>query len=255
VNPAITIARMTFLEARRNRILWVLVFFCLTMVLTSFLFQEVTITTLDRVLRDISIATANAFGLIISVFLGVSVVTREIERRTVYMLVTKPLSRGQYLFGKLLGVWLTVTVLLVLMVAAYIVEAKLFRGDTPPIVFETFWLMLIEFFAITSFSVLASTFTSSIMSAFLSLSLFVIGGSASSIYYFSKKTRFEFAKPILKGIFYLVPNFERLNLKDEASMLLPVPFERVVSSTVYGMMYAIAFFLLALAIFERRDLK
>jgi ABC-type transport system involved in multi-copper enzyme maturation permease subunit len=246
---------MTFLEARRNRILWVLVFFCLTMVLSGFLFQEVTITTLDRVLRDIGIGTANAFGLIISVFLGVSVVTREIERRTVYMLLTKPVSRGQYLLGKLLGVWVTVTVLLGLMVVAYVIEAHLFHGETPPIVFETFWLMLVELWAITSFSVLASTFTSSVMSAFLSLSIFVIGEFASSIYYFGKKSHFEFARRIIQGIFYLLPNFERLNLKDEASMLTPVPFVQVWSATVYGMLFATAYFLLALAIFRRRDLK
>ncbi len=255
MNAVWTIARMTFLEARRNRILWILVFFCLAMVLTSFLFQEVTVSTLDRVLRDIGIATANAFGLIIAVFLGVSVVTREIERRTVYLLLAKPLTRGQYLLGKLLGVWITVAVLLGLMVLAFVAEAWAFGGSTPPVVFAAFWLMLIELWAITSFSVLASTFTSSIMSAFLSLALYVIGEFSPSIYYFGKKSHVEFAKPILKGIFYLLPNFEQLNLKDEASMLIPVPLMRVATATTYGMLYAVAFFLLALAIFRRRDLK
>jgi Cu-processing system permease protein len=246
---------MTFLEARRNRVLWILIFFCLVMVLSSFLFQEVSINTIDRIVRDLSIATADAFGLIMAIFLGVSVVTREIERRTVYLLVTKPISRSQYLLGKLLGVWLTLAVLQALMVLAFTVEALLYRGDTSPIVYEAFWLMLVEFWVITSFSVLASTFTSSIMSAFLSLSLFMIGEFAPSVYFFGKKTSSHVAKLALKGLFYLLPNFEWLNLKDESSMLIPVPFVQVVTSTIYGMLFAASFFCMALAIFRRRDLK
>ncbi|MDA4132473.1 MAG: ABC transporter permease, partial [Thaumarchaeota archaeon] len=222
-----TIARMTFLEARRNRVFGVLVFFCLTMVLSGFLFQEVTITTLDRVLRDVGLGAADAFGLILSVFLGVSVVTREIERRTVYLLLGKPVSRGQYLLGKLLGVWLTIAVLMAMMVAAYTLEARLLRSTTPIIIYEAFWLMLVELWTISSFSVLSSTFTSSIMSAFLSLSLYVIGELSSSIYFLAKKVHVDWAKPLLHGIMYILPNFENLNLKDEASLTTPVPFTRV----------------------------
>lgn len=255
MNSIFVIARMSFLEARRKRITWSLVFFCVALVLTSFMFQEVTVASFDRVVRDVGMGTINIFGVLLSVFLGVSVVTREIERRTVYSILAKPLTRVKYLLGKLLGVWVTVAVCLALMLVAFLVEAHIYRGPIKPIIFEAFWLMLIEFLVLASFAILASTFTSSLISAFMTLSLYVIGHMSDDLYFFGQRSHAGAVRGLAAFLYFALPNLERLNLKGQVALLTPVSLSDVAVATGYGLIYATAFVAIAMAIFVRRDLK
>lgn len=255
MNSTLVIARMTFLEARRNRIIWSLFFFALVLVLTSFLFQEVTIASYDRIVRDVGMAAINVFGVLLATFLGVSVVAREIERRTVYVILSRPLSRVQYLFGKLLGVWLTVAVCLLLMLVAFIVEAVVYRGELAPVIFQAFWTMQVEFLVLASFAMFASTFTSSAVAAFMTISLYVIGHLSEDLYFFGRKSGSLVLKKLGAVFFFAVPNLEKLNLKPEVSALQHVTALHVLSVSVYGLLYAVVFITAAVAIFVRRDLK
>lgn len=253
--PIWIVGRMTFLEARRNRVTWSLLFFCLVLVLTSFMFQEVTIAAFDRVVRDVGLGAISLFGVLLSIFLGVGVVTREIERRTVFALLAKPLTRNQYLLGKLVGVWATIVVCLSLMLGAFLIELLLYRGAVAPVVFEAFWLMLIEFLLLASFAILASTFTSSLMAAFMTIALYIIGHSAEDLYFAGRRSSSHLVHTISSALFYMLPNLEKLNLKSQASSLTAVPFSHVVASTAYGLLYAATFIVLGMAIFSRRDMK
>lgn len=251
----ITVAQMTFLEARRNRVIWSLLFFCLFLVLTSYMFQELTIAAYDRIVRDVGLGAISLFGTLLSTFLGVGVVTREIERRTVYTMLAKPLSRWQYLCGKLAGVWLTIIVCVVLMLISFLLETLMYRGPVEVVIFQAFWLMLVEFLLLISFAILCSTFTSSAIAAFMTLSLYVIGHLSQDLYFFSEKSKSEITKFIGRMLFYILPNLERVNLKGQASLLVPVGATQVFEATLYGMMYVLAFLLLSFVIFVRRDLK
>jgi ABC-type transport system involved in multi-copper enzyme maturation permease subunit len=246
---------MTFLEARRNKVTWSILFFCLVLVLNSFLTQEVTFAAYDRLLRDVGLAAINLFGLLLSVFLGVSAVTREIERRTVYLILSKPVSRAQYLVGKLLGVWITIVASLSMMMFVFVIENMALGAPVKPVMFQAFWLMLVEFLLITSFSILASTFTSSLLSAFMSCGLFVIGHLSSDLHFFGRKSQSELMKHLGAGLFYILPDLEKLNLKTAASLLSPVAAESVIASTFYGLLYVGAFFAMSLAVFTRKDLR
>lgn len=246
---------MTFIEARRNRVTWSLVFFCGVLVMTSFLFQELTIAGFDRVVRDVGLATIHAFGVMLSIFLGVSVVTREIERRTVYSLLARPLGRTHYLIGKVLGVWITIIVSLSLMMCAFLIENAFYGGPVAMIIFQTFWLMLVELLVITSFSVLVSTFSSSVMAAFLSLSLFIIGHTSQDLYFFGRKSHVELVRKLGAACFFALPNLERLNLKSKASILERVSPQAVILDSLYGLCFVVIFLIAAGSIFRRRDLK
>lgn len=246
---------MTFLEARRNRTTMVFLLFALVILMTSFLFQEVTIAAHDRILRDVGLAAIHAFGTVLAVFLGTSVVSREIDKKTAYILLTKRLTRPEYLLGKLLGVCLTLLVNLGLMTAAFTLENWAYAAPLAPVVFYTIWLIFVELTVLASFSILASSFTSPIMSAFMSIGLFLIGRFSSDLYAFSRRSQSAFVRAIGAGLFYLLPDLDRLNLKNEASLLRPVDVWPVATATAYGLIYVGAFLALAIAIFQRRDLK
>lgn len=249
------IAVMTFLEARRNRTTMAFLLFALVMVMTSFLFQEVTIAAHDRILRDVGLAAIHAFGTVLAIFLGVSVVSREIDKKTAHILLSKRLSRSEYLFGKLLGISLTLLATLGLMTAAFVLENSMYAAPLAPVVFYTLWLIFVELMVLASFSILASSFTSPVMSAFMSIGLFLIGRFSSDLYTFSRKSPSAFVRTIGAGLFYVLPNLERLNLKTKASLLYPVDPWSVSMATAYGLIYIAAFLALAIAVFQRRDLK
>jgi Cu-processing system permease protein len=250
-----TVARMTVVEARRNRITWSLLLFCLVLVLTALLMQELTYVAFDRIVRDVGLAAINLIGVLLAIFLGVTSVTREIERRIVYFVLAKPISRTEYLIGKLIGIWLVLFLSLGAMLALFLLENLVFSFAIAPILAYAFWLLMIELLVLTSFSILASGFTSSIMSAFMSGGLYLIGHLSSDLYLFGSKSKSSIIRAFSSLLFYLLPDLERLNFKTQASVLSEVPFSTVASATGYGLLYALAFMALAIALFSRRDLK
>lgn len=250
-----TVARVTFLEARRNRITLAVLVFALVIVVASVLFQEVTTTALDRIVRDAGLAMIQGFGLVLAVLLGVSVVSREIDRKTVYMLVSKPLRRSDYIVGKLLGVALSIFATAGAMAVAFLVQQLLYGAPIRPVLFAACWLMLMELLVVASFSLFGSTFVSPIMSGFMSVGLFLIGELSSDLYAIALRSKAQPLRGLFKALFYVLPNFDRLNLKNEASILADVSIARVASGTAYAMVFVACFTLAAIAVFRGRDLK
>jgi Cu-processing system permease protein len=255
VRSVFAIAYATAIEARRNRIAWSLLFFCLVMVLTSFLFQEVTIAAFDRIVRDIGIGAINLFGVLLGAFLGVGVVGRDVDRRIVYVMVAKPITRFQYLFGRALGVWASVAFSLGLMASAFFVECLIYRGPIKLVMFEGLFLILIEVLVVVSIAVMSSSALGSLMAAFVTVSLYVICHFSEDLYFSGRRSAVAAARYLAAGLFYALPNLDRLNLKSEVSALTEVPLARVGSAAAYGLLYSVFFLAIAAVLFQRRDLK
>lgn len=253
--PVLAIARATMTEARRNRVTWSLVFFCLVMLLTSFLFQEVTIAAFDRVVRDVGIAAINIFGILLGAFLSVGVLGRDLDRRTVYVLVGKPISRFQYLLGRALGVWAAVVLSLLLMVVVFIFACWAYGSSITPILFQGVFLIFVEVFVIVAIGVMASCFLGQLVAGFFTISAFFIGHFSQDIYFAGRRSASLLARGLSAGIYFALPDLERLNLKTEVSALTDVAMTRVAASAAYGLLYAMLFLLVAALVFERRDLK
>ena len=255
MSQVLIIARMTFLEARRNRISMTAVFFCVFIVLLSFIFQEVTLTTFDRVVRDVSLGTIQIFGTFLSIFLGVTVVNREIDRKTVYSILSKPVSRANFLLGKIVGLWFAVATSLGLMLITFLAENAFIAGPSGLIIFETFFLMLVEMLLLSSFSVMAGVFTSPVVSSLMAFALVFAGHLSKELYFFTNKNIGAAMSVGGKALFFLLPDLQRLNLKTAASLMQPVELVQVATNGVYGLAYAFAFFMVAVGVFSRRDLK
>lgn len=252
---ALAIAKATLIEARRDRIAWSLLFFCLVLVLTSFIFQEVTIAAFDRIVRDIGIAAINLFGVLLGAFLGVGVVGRDVDRRIVYVILGKPVSRFEYLLGRALGVWASVAMSLALMAAAFFLECLIYQGPIRLVMFQGLFLILVEVLVIVSVAVMASSSMGSIVAAFVTMSAYVIGHFSKDLYFAGRKSASSAVKGLAAAIYYALPDLERLNLKSEVATLTEVSVARVASAAAYGILYSLLFLALAAAVFNRRDLK
>lgn len=251
----LTVARMTFIEARRNRILWSIVFFCLVTVFSSFLFQELSVGAYDRVLRDAGIGALSIFATFLSMFLGAAVVSREMERRTLHATLCKPITRTQYLVGKILGVWITQAICVSLMFVALLLECLMYKTEIDAVLFQAVWLVLVEQLVVASFAVLGSTFLPTATSTFMTVSMYFAGHMSSNVLALVRKSKSELAQLTAKVVFLVLPDLERFNLKGQVAHMDQVAASVVAWATLLGAAYAVAFTLVASVILQRRDLR
>jgi ABC-type transport system involved in multi-copper enzyme maturation permease subunit len=255
VRPVIEIALATFREARRNRILYSVLFFALVILMSSFLVGEVTIHSADRILQDIGLGAVHVFGAIIAIFLSVTMVNREIERRTLYTVIAKPVSRAQFVVGKAFGVWLTLLVAVLIMGAALVLEMAFYGARVES---QLFWALLgvvVQLFIVAAFGVFTSTFTSPALSAFFCLSFLVLGNTSHDVRFFASKSASSFVRAAGEWLYVVLPDLRRLNYSVEATHFLPINTGMLGYSLAYGALWMLCFVAMGVVVFSRRDLK
>lgn len=251
------IAANTFREAVRDRVLYNLIFFALLMVATAPLFGEISIGLERIILVNVGLTAIAIFGVVIGVFIGTGLVSKEIEKRTLYTILSRPVQRWQFILGKYAGLSLTLTVNAAFMavgffLAVFFVSKHFEHGDGASLV--ALYFILLQFLLVTAVALLFSTFSSPLFAAVFSFALFLIGNFADDLRGFA-----ELAKGpvgiVAKGLSYVVPNFGALNVVSMAAHGQSVPASVVGLNTLYVLTYSAAALSGAILIFERRDLK
>jgi ABC-type transport system involved in multi-copper enzyme maturation permease subunit len=254
VSAVLSIAAQTFTEARRNKIFYSIFAFALVVVLDSVIFTEVTITTVDRMLKDTGIAAINIFAIVLTIFTGVGVINREVDRRSLYAILAKPIPRWTFIVGKYLGL-LAIT----LATSGIMCVGLLFtmRGFKTPngAMFAGFLGILAEVAVLGAFAVLCSSFTNSVVSAFLCIAVYISGHLSNELYFYSNKASSEFYKTLGHVLYYLVPNLEKFNFKLNVTYDLPVGGLVLVSMATYALAYVAAFLVASVVVFSNRDFR
>ncbi len=244
-----------FREARRNRVTLVMAMFALAMLLSSTLVTEVTVHTLNRVLTDVGLGVMSIMLVLLAIFLSSGLLSREIERRTVFLVVSKPVSRGLFLVGRLAGNMLTLTVLLVAMAAVFFLELSLYRGGITHAQFVAIGVLWVELLLLSAFGFAMSSFSSQMVSAVVTTGVYFAGHLAGDIYSLAAKSKNEFIQVLGKVTYYILPNLSRLNFRPQASYAVDASAQQICSSVAYGLAYAGVLVMLAIALFSRRDFK
>lgn len=244
-----------FREARRNRVTVIVGAFALALLFSTTLVTQVTINTFDRVVTDFGLGTMSLMLVLLTMYLSCGLLSREIERRTIFLMVSKPLSRSTFLLGRLFGNLLTLLVLLVVMSALFMGELKLnFAPITQPQLASLVGLFF-ELVLLASAGFLFSTFASQTVSGIITLSLYFIGHLSTDMYKLAERSDEQVLKALGKAAYYLLPNLDRLNFRPMATYAVPVAGAELTSSIVYAVGYSAVLVLLACFIFERRDFK
>jgi ABC-type transport system involved in multi-copper enzyme maturation permease subunit len=255
--PAV-VAINTFREAVRDRVLYNLVFFALVMMGAAVLVGQISIGINRLVIVNLGLSAISIFGLVMAVFIGVGLVYKEIEKRTLYSLFAKPIGRSQFLAGKYFGLLLTLTVNTALMTiglaaAIFYVGRPFVRTDATILV--AVYFILLELALVTAIAVFFSCFSTPMLSTLFTLGVYITGVFAGDIREFGDLTRNPFLKGVTRVIYYLLPNFHNFNAIAPAAHGESVPFALVAQNTVYAVVYITIALLAASAIFSRRDLK
>ena len=244
-----------FREARRNRVTLVVGMFAIAFLACATLATVVTVYTFYRVLTDVGLGVMSLMLVLLAIFLSSGLLSREIERRTVFLIVTKPVSRSLFLVGRLAGNMLTLTVLLLGMAAVFFLEMLMYRVSFSSSQLVAIGVLWFELLLLSSFGFVMSSFSSQTVSAVVTTGIYFAGHLANDIYAISSRSKSTVIQVVGKVTYYLLPNLSRLNYRPQASYALSVAPGEVLSSIAYGTTYAAALVALAIILFKRRDFK
>ncbi|MCP4809929.1 MAG: ABC transporter permease subunit [Proteobacteria bacterium] len=249
------IAHNTFRETIRDRILTALLFFGVLVLLTSVAMEEVTIGDADHVVRSVALGAIRVFGSIIAMFLGIGLVYKELERKTIYTIASKPIPRWIFVVGKYLGLMAVVSVMVLLMALVYMVVMTLQQGFPGFGIAPAIFLLLIELALLTAWAILFSTYSSPTVASLFTMAIFVIGHMADDIWIYGMQADSESVQQLAGAVYWVLPNFSVFNVFDQAVHSLPIEGTRVLWSTLYGLGYSAAVLAAGSWIFQRRDFK
>ena len=255
--PAV-VAINTFREAVRDRVLYNLIFFALLMIGAAILVGEISVGIERLVIINLGLAAISIFGLIMAVFIGVGLVYKEIEKRTLYSLLAKPIRRGEFLVGKYGGLLLTLVVNTSLMtlglaVALFYVGRPFLRSDASILI--AVYFIVLELALVTALALFFSCFSSPVLSTLFTLGIYLTGMFAADIRDFGDLTRNPLVQGVARLLYYLVPNFHNFNAIAAAAHGETIPLMLVLHNTLYALLYVTLVLLAASAVFSRRDLK
>jgi ABC-type transport system involved in multi-copper enzyme maturation permease subunit len=252
------VAWHVFKESVRDRVLFAIAAFALLLVAASVLIGQITAGQDVKIIKDIGLATLELAGVLMAVFIGVGLVSREIERKSVYSLLAKPVHRWEFVAGKYLGLVGTIAVNVLLMtVALFVVVAWLERKVPDPVLLKAVALILGELALLTAVALFFSTFSSSgILSAGLTLGVWVVGLFSEELRGFSGVVGSQVLASTVRAVGLMVPAFSAFDIKAEVvSGRPPVSAAYVAMTLAYAACYAGALVGASMAIFSRREFK
>ncbi len=250
-----TIAWNTGREAVRSKLLYTLLFFALVLIFASLVLAGISYVERDRILQDIGFASIRFFAIAIAIFVGVGLIHKEVDRRTVYTILSKPLSRGEFLIGKYVGLVVTLWLQAAIMVAAF-AAASLMRGAPLGAGHAAaFALLAVELAVVVAIATLFSAFTTPLLATLFAGGVWLVGNLTRNLRDLGAESDFGLVRHLTKLIYDVMPDLSSFNLSLEAVHGLPLMASDVWLPVLYGTAYVIITLLCAVGIFERRDFK
>ncbi len=252
----LVIAKNTFREAIRDKVLYNLVLFVLLITACAILLGELTDGHEARTIVNIGLNSMLLFGTFISIFVGVGLVSKEIEKRTVYAIFSKTVGRGQFLVGKYLGLCVTLLVNVLIMGLGVSLALLYVRGGTLAYtIWFAIYLIFLEFTILTAVAILFSSFSSPSLSALLTFFVFIIGHMSSSLRDLAAGLKSQFAIYFFESIYYLLPNLAHYSFRTEAANGLVPSGAMLGGGFVYAVVYVMILLTVSILIFSRRNFK
>lgn len=250
------VANNVFWETIRDRVLYLVGLFLGLDLLAMILIPQVAAATEDKILKDLGLAAIAVMGLVVAIFVGTSLINKEIEKRTVFVLLAKPVSRSEFLIGKHLGLTGVIAVLLALMTLIYGGLLALYGIPFPlDSTLIAIGFMLLELSLIVAVAVLFGVFTSSLLATLLTLAVYLMGHLSQDLVELGKLSENPRLQQIIDGLYLILPDLSRIDLKNQAvygMALIPPPAELALN-LLYGVVYIVLLLAIASLIFSRRQ--
>ena len=249
------LAANTFREALRNKLLYTLLGFSFVMIASGVVLATLSYVEVNEILQDMGMAAIRFFSAGIAIFVGIGLVHNEVDRRTIFTILSKPVSRAEFMIGKWAGLTFTVWLQLALMVVAFAIVSTLAGAPLGLDHFVALALVGLELMVLVAIATLFSAFTTPMLAAFFTVGLWIIGHLTRDLQAISSQSGAEGVSQMATFVFLLMPDFEVFNRTLEAVHGLPIPGNEIGLATVYAVGYTVCTMILAIMIFSRRDFK
>lgn len=249
----LTVALNTYREAVRDRILYVLLFFAAATILCSKALGYISVGQDLKIIADISLGAISVFGALIAIFVGTNLVYKEIDKRTIYTILSQPIWRFEFILGKYAGLAMliaTVTGVMGLFAAGYIA----FLGGTVDLMYaEAILLIYMKLLLVTAFSILLSSLTSPILGAIIVLTGYFVGHATGILIDLPPHFDGTFVKEVTRAAYYAIPNLSNFDIWREYANGVHVPGAFVAWTLLYGSVYTALLLFLAVLSFQDKD--
>ncbi|HPA80176.1 MAG TPA: ABC transporter permease subunit [Thermoanaerobaculales bacterium] len=254
MRAVMAIARNTFREALRDRVLYLFLGFALLLLACSKLFGLLTVGDEGKVIKDFGLAGIQFFTMLIAVMMSVLLISREVDSRTVYNILAKPVRRWQFLIGKYLGLLATVALNLALMTVVLVAVTLVYLGELDAGLLFAAAMTLLEMALLTAFATLFAVLTRPMLGTVFTLAVFVIGHVSHDIWQLTRHVDSGLVRPLVAALYAVLPNLERFNFKSAVVHDLEVSSTEVALAVGYGLAYTAMVLVLACARFRSKDL-
>lgn len=262
------VAAAVYRESVRDRVPLTIVGFGVLIAFASYLISQLTAGQDLKIIKDLGLAALSLLGLAIAVFIGIGLVTKEVERRSIYSLLTKPVTREQFILGKFLGLVVTLFVNLSAMCVAYyavlfyqqLTATEAVRNAWPapatdPRLMIAAVLIFAELTIVTALALFFSTFSSPLLSILLTLGFWVAGHFNADLRNFGAVVDSVPLAMVARVLYYVLPNLAPFNVKAEVVHGVPIAADHVLLTLAYALVYVTILLLASIAVFRRRDFK
>ena len=263
------VALHVFRDSVRDKVLYAIVAFAVVLMAASYLISQLTAGQDIKIIKDLGLAAMSLFGLFIAIFIGIGLVAKEIDRRSIYAVLVKPVRRREFIVGKYLGLVGTLGANLAVMSIAYYAvlaymgatagSGTLRAADAPPAdprLLLGILLIGMELALVTAVALFCSTFSSSgLLSAGLTAGVFVAGQFGADLKNFEEVVSSPVAGWIGRALYYVLPNFAAFDIKSQVVHGLPVEPGYILITASYGILYIALLLVASVMVFSRKDFK
>jgi Cu-processing system permease protein len=250
----LAIARNTFRETIRDRVLGVIIVFALLMIVGSLWLGSISLEQQGRMMIDFGLVVVSLFGLIVAVFIAATLVRKEVEKRTVFVLFSKPVGRGQFVWGKFIGLCLTMVVVMTGMAVFLFLVSWWVSKEATPLLLLAVALIYLQLVVVMAATVFFSTMTSAVLATVLGICTFVAGQLSANVL---SLTELSEGNPVLKAtawlVYLLIPNLGALDIKASVVGDQNVAMGSVAVWSVYLLAYVVVVLFAATAVFRRKE--
>jgi ABC-type transport system involved in multi-copper enzyme maturation permease subunit len=260
------VATAVFRESVRDRVFYNLVLFALLLVAASILLGQLTAGQDVKIIKDLGLTATSVFGLFIAIFVGINLVSKEVDRRSIYPLLAKPVRRSEFILGKFAGLMLTLLAnVAVMTVALYLVLFYLSRDvpanvqqawDAPamdPALLKAIALIYLDLSVVTALALFFSSYSSPMLSAAFTVAFYIVGQFNADLKRLDEIVSSPVAAAIGKACYYVLPDFSKFDVKLAVVHGLAVGAGYVAATTGYAAVYIASLLFGASFIFSRRD--
>lgn len=259
------IAVNTFREAIRNKILYILLAFAMVMIIFSLVLSALSIGQDEKIIKDVGLFSITFFGVLIAIMVGIGLIYNELDKRTIYVIISKPIHRFEFVLGKFFGLVLTIIVNVFIMTVVFFALLLLRHFTIPMVLVNSILLTILELVVVTAMATLFSSFSTPILSAVYTFMLYIAGHLTDDLIRFAQQLLTN--KPwhqvtsldrilakLAVFISWVLPQLEKFNIRNQAVNGIPIT-ENIPLNVLYGILYTSCILVIASVCFSKRNFK